>query len=387
MKKIRVLAVMLVVLMLTCLTACGSTKDYAGQETAAAYDSKNEYYEPGDYSEEDYYAEDGEYYEPAETAPARASGDAAAAGAAAQDGRKLIRTVSIDMETETFDDLLAHIQSQITACGGYVESSQIDGNGVNSSATRTARMTVRIPADQLDSFLTDTKAQGYVTNIQENINDITLNYTDVESHITALRTEQDRLLEFLENAETIDEMISIEDRLTSIRYELEYYESTKKGYDNQVDYSTVNLFVSEVGRITPVVEESFWQSIGSGFMNTIEAIWNGLKSLFAGIVIYLPVIAIILILAFIIYKVVLKLATGSWKRQKRAKGASKQAPNGPMGPMNGAMPQNFRQGPPMNQGFVPGGFPQGMQNGPQGNPENIREKTAEASEAEENTEE
>ena len=384
-KKIRVFAVLLVVLLLTCLTACGEVKNDVARETAPAGDySKNEYaYEPdGAMAEEDYA-----YDEPMETAPAYASsGDASQAGAVA-DGRKLIRTVSLSMETETFDDLLAHIQAQIAACGGYIESSQIEGNGVNGTGTRSAWMTVRVPADKLDSFLTDTKAQGYVTNVQENVSDITLNYSDVESHITALRTEQERLLEFLENAETIDEMIMIEDRLTGIRYELEYYESTKKTYDNQVDYSSVNINISEVGRITPVVEESFWESIGSGFMNTIESIWNGLKSLFAGIVIYLPVILIILVLGFILYKVILKLATGSWKRQKRDKNAPKktaaQPPRGPMGP-----------GP----GYVPGGFPQGMSgmpngpqsfpNAPQGQqdpvkPENAQEPAAEEKGAEE----
>ena len=56
-----------------------------------------------------------------------------------------------------------------------------------------------------------------------------------------LETEQQRLLELLETAESLDDILTIESRLTEVQYELDSKESQLRTYDNQIDYSTVYL--------------------------------------------------------------------------------------------------------------------------------------------------
>ena len=65
----------------------------------------------------------------------------------------------------------------------------------------------------------------------------------------------------MEKAESIEDIITIEQRLSNVRYQIESMEAQLRTYDNKVDYSTVHLDVSEVKELTPVHEETLWERI------------------------------------------------------------------------------------------------------------------------------
>ena len=91
-------------------------------------------------------------------------------------GRKLIRNVDMDVETESFDALLASAQSQAEELGGYIESSSISNSSYASStsAARSARLTARIPSEKLDGYLAGISKQSNVTRKSESTEDVTL---------------------------------------------------------------------------------------------------------------------------------------------------------------------------------------------------------------------
>ena len=83
--------------------------------------------------------------------------------------------------------------------------------------------------------------EANVTYSSESTEDVTLAYTDMQSHVAALRTEQETLLSMLGQAQSMEDILAIQTQLTQVRYEIESYESQLRVYDNQVDYSTVYL--------------------------------------------------------------------------------------------------------------------------------------------------
>lgn len=118
--------------------------------------------------------------------------------AAAQDPteRKLIRNVNLDLETREFDTLLQSVSDAVASFGGYIEQSDVSGNSLTWSGNqsrRSSNMTIRIPADQLDAFLSEVSTQGNITYKNENVQDVTLQYTDITSRKKTLQVEQDRL--------------------------------------------------------------------------------------------------------------------------------------------------------------------------------------------------
>ncbi len=199
---------------------------------------------------------------------------------AAQDNRKLIRTFNIQIQTKEFDDVTAGIQAKVQELGGYIESASMDsGSAYYNNYNRYSYMTVRIPSDKLDGFVENIKETSNVTNISESTEDITLNYVDVESRKTALETERDRLLELLEKAETVEDIITIEGRLSEVRYQLESYTSQLRTFDNQVDYSTVHIDITEVDRETKAEPKTFWQEVSENFGNSIYGLGQGIRGL------------------------------------------------------------------------------------------------------------
>ncbi len=193
-------------------------------------------------------------------------------------GRKLIKTVRLNAETEHYDDLMTGLEDRIASLGGYVESRESRGQ-----RSRYCSMTIRIPAQQLGGFVDYVSENANVTHSSETAEDITLQYVDTEAKIKALETEQARLLELLENAQNLTEILEIEARLSDVTYELERYSSQKRTYDNLVDYATVHLSVSEVEVLTPTEEPTVWQRIANGFTASLDDVGTGFVDLFVWI--------------------------------------------------------------------------------------------------------
>lgn len=209
--------------------------------------------------------------------------------AAGVQNQKLIRTMTVEAETSDMDALLGALDGKISALGGYVENQSVRNGGSTASRRyRYADLTIRIPADRLEEFVDHVYGQSNVIYYQESADDVMLSYVATESRITALNTEQERLLELLAKAENMSDLLQIEQRLTEVRTELEQVTSQLRLYDNLVDYGTVNLSVTEVQEYTVVEEETVWQRISTGFCSSLENLGTFLTDAFVLIVVSLP---------------------------------------------------------------------------------------------------
>ncbi|SEA24554.1 protein of unknown function [Oribacterium sp. KHPX15] len=251
------------------------------------------------------------------------------------DDRKLIRNVNLSFETTEFDSFVRDIQNRTTELGGYVESSDINGNAKTNSS-RYAYFTLRIPKPQVDAFLEFAEGSANLTRKYENTQDITLKYHDTESRKKALKEEYNRLLELMAQAESVDAIISIEERLSDIRYELENYESNLRSYDNQVEYSTITVDVSETKVYTPTPKTTFWGRIAanleSNLVDLAEAMTDFLIWFISSIPVFIFLAIIFFILKFIVKGIINACRKGAEKRaaKKAAKMTGIPTPSAPI---------------------------------------------------------
>ena len=292
MKRTRFLAVFLCLCLL--LTACGAS--------APAEDD-------GFYNR----AESEMLESPAETMAAAELKTDSALGSTAQLDRKLIKTVSMDAETENYDALLTALEERIAALGGYTENRR---TGTYGRTRRWSSMTIRIPAENLSAFVSHVGEKANVLSTSETTEDVTLQYVDTEAKITALETEQTRLLELLENAQNLSEILEIEARLSDVTYELERYASQKRSYDNQVSYATVHLSIEEVEILTPMEEPTVWSRIATGFRESLEGVSGGLVDLFVLLIAGSPYLVVWGAVAGAIGALVLRQRRKKQKRQQ-----------------------------------------------------------------------
>ncbi len=322
-KRLRLTGFVAIVMTGLLMTGCGSSYKESAAETAAAgsaYVSDNiyEYKNTMEVAEES-AAEEMAY-----------EGDSAAQTPEVQDTqRKLIRNVNLEVETETFDELLVTVEAKIAGLGGYIEESYIyNGSSYYGRSGRNSNMTIRIPADKLDDFLSEVSEVSNVISRNESVTDVTLQYVDMESHKKVLLAEQERLLELLERAETIEDIITLESRLSDVRYQIESMESQLRTMDNQVTYSTVYLFISEVTRLTPVNEQSVWEKITTGFADSLVNVGNGIVDLAIGFVINLPYLvvwaAVVAVLVILIRLIIRKKRQKKQRKEEKVKEEEKK---------------------------------------------------------------
>ena len=231
------------------------------------------------------------------------------------ENRKWIITVHMEAETEDMDPMLAELDQQIIALNGYIESQEIyNGSPSSTYRRRNTYLTIRIPAGDVDAFTQ--KIEGISNVVSRNLTreDITLSYTATESKITALETEEARLLELLAKAENMSDLLEIEARLSEVRYELERYGSRLRLYDNQVDYATIHLTIREVKEYTPVAEKTVWERIRDGFGDSLEGLWEGTVDLFVWIIVSSPYLVVYGIVIALICVVVRKI-----RKKRKAK--------------------------------------------------------------------
>ncbi len=239
--------------------------------------------------------------------------------------RKLIKSVSMDMETKTFDAFLAELYDRIDAVGGYIESSNVNGGKYSryDYYLRSASVTARIPADQLDFFCDGVAGSANVVSRRENTKDVTLTYYDTESHMKALRSEYDTLVSILEKCTKLEDVISVQRRITEVLYQIESYKTTLNNYDNLVAYSTVTMSISEVKVETVVAEQSVGDRIVTGVKNSLRDIREDSEDLLVDFLANLPYLAIWTVIVLMVVLAVRAVIRRSRKRRahKKANGA------------------------------------------------------------------
>jgi hypothetical protein len=240
--------------------------------------------------------------------------------------QKLIKRVYLRTETEDFDSLMTNISQKISDLGGYIQSKEAyNGSSYHSNKVRNAEMVIRIPSNRLDEFVSRVSEFSNIISSSETTEDVTLTYADTQGRLEALKVEQERLMELMKKAETMSDLLEIEARLTEIRADLEATASKLRLYDNLVDYSTINLSITEVSRLTPTEELSVWDKITTGFSESMKNIGEGSLNLLIFILSNIPYLIPLAITVFILFIII-----WSVKRSSRKKKANK--PDSPAPP-------------------------------------------------------
>ena len=225
--------------------------------------------------------------------------------------QKLIKTVNMSAETTEFDTLVADVRAKTESAGGYVENSDVGGD-YGMDMTRYAYLVLRIPADKLDDFVGEVKNASNVRTFGESTEDVTLQYTDLDTHIKALREELDALFSMMEQATSMEDILAIQSQITEVRYEIENYESQLRVYDNQVIYSTVYLDLYEVNRESSAAGTTFGERVKIKFNDNLYQMGQGFQNFMVGLLGGLPILLPIVVICVAVIVVLRKF----WKKKK-----------------------------------------------------------------------
>ena len=266
MKK-KLLA-LLTALLLLLLTACGSVgsdrapsdANYASANTDSAPQAPVPLPEEGGWGESVAF-----------DAPQDASGSALPANT------KVILTGELELETKEFDDAVQALDELVTELGGWYESRSVN----QGSRYRSVYATIRVPAQNFSALMDRAGEAAHKVSANDGQQDISEVYYDSEARLSTQRTKLERLQTLLAQAESMEDIIALESAISETELQIEYLTGSLRKYDSLVNYSTVNLSLREVYRLSTDQEGplTFGQRLGDAFITGLQRGIDNLEDL------------------------------------------------------------------------------------------------------------
>ncbi len=208
-------------------------------------------------------------------------------------GRKLVITIHYGMEVLDLDQCLSDLQKRVDQLDGYVEHSEVIGNTQDGGK---AILTLRIPSEDRNEMTTFLENLGNVHYQTQKGEDVTAKYYDTETRLQTLRIQQERILELLNRADSLENILTLEEELTRIRTEIEKLTTELQQYERLVDYATIKVTLQQVEAYTEKTEASFWKRVGETLRNSFSVacgIVQELVLVFIWILPYLTAVALL----------------------------------------------------------------------------------------------
>jgi len=217
----------------------------------------------------------------------------------AQKTRKIIKQASLTVYVEDFENKVEYTLGLPKKLGGYIENSSIYG-GDNGKSRRSAFIALRIPESELENILDELRNLGRIENENITGRDITQNYYDTDARINNLRQQETRLLEILNIAENVDEILKIENELNRVRTEIEQLTGQLKTWDKMIQLSLVEVHLIEEApfreKVVPVRLQTLWEKAREGFVSTTNNLMKALAELAKLVGSAVPFLAVVMII-------------------------------------------------------------------------------------------
>ena len=165
-------------------------------------------------------------------------------GVSADIERKIIKNADIAIGVENYDKAVADIKNKVAAVGGYISNES--GTSSGAEAIRNGYLQVRVPGLQFEAFLTDMDSLGKVKSRNVYSQDVTEEYVDVESHLKAMRTKEERLLAILSSSGKLSDILAVENELANTRAELESLQGRLRYLNNRTEFSNIGINIEQV---------------------------------------------------------------------------------------------------------------------------------------------
>lgn len=259
-------------------------------------------------------------------------------------GDKLVYTCDLTIQTLDYDDCVQTIKDNINTYNGIIERETESDDAyrwyyedyVKKNGTRYLNLTIRIPSGKYYEFLDTLEGTGKIISKSSYVENISRQYYETGAMIESLEIQQDRLLEMMEQTTSIEDMITIEARLSEVQYQLSLYKNQLASMDADVEYSTITIRVEEVMEYIqeqPVVKtNTFFDRL----MNTLAETWEFFLDMLEGLLFFIiRMIPIALLVGVIV--LIVKLIVRRHKKKKAAKMQNMQI---------GQNVQNMNQLPP-----------------------------------------
>lgn len=213
--------------------------------------------------------------------------------------RKVIKTAYIELEIEVgkFESTMFGLTNLAEQNGGFVSNSQSysDSEGKMTSGS----VTIRIPSNKYNSALNRVKEMGTVKSTSSAGQDVTQEYTDLESRLRNYEAQEEVLLDLMKESKKVSDSLEVQRELSNVQEQIEIIKGRMQYLDDMVSFSTIDVYFHEPEPIT-VAGWGFVEALKRGLRGAVN-VFNGLV---VAIIITAPVWILIGIILIIVWQVI-----------------------------------------------------------------------------------
>jgi hypothetical protein len=157
--------------------------------------------------------------------------------------RKVIRHGEMSFEVDSFDSAFMQITKIAAEEGGFISDTDSEklANGKMSGT-----ISVRVPPDHLDTLALKLRALGDLKGQKINADDVTKEYTDLQSELRAATAMEDRLLEIIKTGNgQVKDLLAAEKEVGVWREKVEKVTGEINYYNNLISLSTLQITLTE----------------------------------------------------------------------------------------------------------------------------------------------
>jgi hypothetical protein len=208
--------------------------------------------------------------------------------------KKIIKDGSISIKVKNVEAAKKRMDAIIKSYDAYYENESFE----NNEAKVSYHLKIRVPSKQFEVFLkASEKGEGEITYKNIDARDVTEEYVDGEIRLTSKKLFRNRYNQLLEKAGKVDDILTIEENIRTLQEEIESQEGQLKFLDDQITYSTLEVYLFYNKTISaPIIEEDTFfnrckSSLGDGW-NTIVSfvLWCMMQWPWAIVIIILTVV-------------------------------------------------------------------------------------------------
>lgn len=214
--------------------------------------------------------------------------------------RMLIRTGIVRIEAENFNSAEEKLLNLIKDNNGYVTNSSTQ---VNVSDNKQGSITVRIPSNKFDNFLNSLSSAGKIISQDISGQDVTSEYIDLEARQKTQMELESRLLHLLNNkTANLKDVVEVEEKLSSVRQNIESTEGRMKFLKNQSAYSTLSISIFEPALLQTTSGGGFFYEMKEAFKDGLLGLTGVFSFLITLVISSIPLLIILTIIILLVRK-------------------------------------------------------------------------------------
>jgi hypothetical protein len=203
--------------------------------------------------------------------------------------RVVIYNAQLSLEANDIQGTLQKIRALAEGYGGYVASSSRSTYGVQARAD----IAIRVPKDKFQAAIQQIETYGKVLDEGTTSEDITQQYIDLKARLKNMQRQEERLLEILDMAKTVDEVLRVESELERVRGEIDSLQGQINYLEGNVEMSLISVTLTEPAPpFTPP---------GMDWTDTLEIAIMGLFTVLRGMIILVVSLIPVVVVSVPIY--------------------------------------------------------------------------------------